>query len=80
VTSTSVLSWKRSVTLEALPTTVPEIVRSVSLSLSPEVAVIAGASGLATLELGTSIVEPSGKVATTVLLSSFVVPAVNVTP
>ena len=66
--------------MEALPTTVPEIVRSVSLSLSPEVVVIVGASGFATLELGTSIVEPSGKVTTTVLASSFVVPAVNVTP
>ena len=66
--------------MEALLIAVPEILRSVTLSLSPEVVVIVGAVGLATLELGTSIVEPSGKVATTVLLSSFVLPAVNVTP
>ena len=61
---------------------VPEMLRSVE---SNEAAyapfgVIFGASGLATLSCEMSNVEPSGNVATTTFVLSFVAPGANVTP
>ena len=81
VVETSLLSCNVILTVApAIP--VPEMLRSVE---SNEAAyapfgVTIGASGFATLSCEMSNVEPSGNVATTTFVLSFVVPDANVTP